>query len=79
MADKELMRIYAEANELAVSDLNPITQDRIFAAMRAAANLGFERGWGTAANWANRDDLHEDIDSPAYLAEREAALRLNEA
>lgn len=34
----------------------------------------FEAGWRTAANWMERDDLIADIGSPAYVADRDAAL-----
>ena len=31
-------------------------------------------GWIKAARWANRDDLIDDIDSPAYTKDADAAL-----
>jgi hypothetical protein len=34
----------------------------------------YEAGWRTAANWMERDDLIADIGSPAYIADRAAAL-----
>jgi hypothetical protein len=35
---------------------------------------GFDAGWKTAANWAGRDDLLSDMDSPALKADRAAAI-----
>ena len=34
----------------------------------------FDAGWRTAANWMHRDDLLADMDSPAYLSDRAAAI-----
>ena len=39
-------------------------------AMREAYKLG----WILCANWAKRTDLYADIDSPAYIKDRDAAL-----
>jgi hypothetical protein len=35
---------------------------------------GFDAGWKTAANWAGRDDLLSDMESPAFKADRAAAI-----
>jgi hypothetical protein len=35
----------------------------------------FECGWRVCASWAKRDDLLADIGSPAYVEERDAALK----
>lgn len=37
-------------------------------------NAAYEAGWVEAASWAKRDDLMADIESPAYIADREAHL-----
>lgn len=37
-------------------------------------NAAYEAGWIEAACWAKRDDLIADIESPAYIADREAHL-----
>lgn len=34
----------------------------------------FAAGWRQAAAWANRSDLLADVDSPAYMRERDIAL-----
>ncbi len=34
----------------------------------------FDRGWLMAAKWAGRDDLHCDMDSPAYQKQRAKLL-----
>ena len=34
----------------------------------------YEAGWVECARWANRSDLVSDIDSPAYITDRESAL-----
>ena len=47
-------------------------------AARANERRAFELGWRTAANWMERDDLHADIGSPCYIADREAALAAQE-
>ncbi|GIK44957.1 MAG: hypothetical protein BroJett012_08600 [Betaproteobacteria bacterium] len=44
------------------------------AALLEARQAGFDAGWRTAANWGERDDLIADIGSPAYIADRNAAL-----
>lgn len=41
-------------------------------AVRAEA---YAAGWRACASWAKRDDLLADIDSPAYVAEFDAAIR----
>ena len=38
------------------------------------ANFAFEEGWRLAAEWAKRDDLVDDIGSPAYIRDRDAML-----
>jgi len=43
-------------------------------ALRADADKHYAAGWRTAAKWAERDDLISDIDSPAYIADRDAAI-----
>jgi hypothetical protein len=43
-------------------------------AIEAQRIAAFEAGWRMAAEWAKRDDLNADMDSPAYIAERKAAL-----
>ena len=35
---------------------------------------GYAAGWAAAAQWAKRDDLICDVDSPAYIQERGAVL-----
>jgi hypothetical protein len=40
----------------------------------ARERIAFDKGWVAAARWAKRDDLLADLDSPAYLRERDAAL-----
>lgn len=42
--------------------------------LRAALPRAFEAGWRTAVNWSDRDDLHADIGSPAYCADRDKEL-----
>jgi aconitase B len=43
-------------------------------ALRADAERHYAAGWIAAAKWAERDDLISDIDSPAYIADRDAAI-----
>lgn len=43
-------------------------------ALRADAEKHYAAGWIAAAKWAERDDLISDIDSPAYIADRDAAI-----
>ncbi len=43
-------------------------------ALRADADKHYAAGWIAAAKWAERDDLISDIDSPAYIADRDAAI-----
>lgn len=38
------------------------------------ANRLFELGWRLAAEWADRDDLIADIDSPAYINDRDVMM-----
>jgi hypothetical protein len=40
----------------------------------ARERIAFDKGWVGAARWAKRDDLLADLDSPAYLRERDEAL-----
>ena len=51
------------------------TIERLQAENQALRELAFQAGWRTAANWLNRDDLIADIGSPAYIADRDAALK----
>ena len=37
-------------------------------------NDAYEVGWTMAAIWARRNDLMADIDSPAYIQDRDTAL-----
>ena len=54
---------------------NAITELRAeVEALRADAERHYAAGWRTAAKWAERDDLISDIDSPAYIADRDAAI-----
>lgn len=43
-------------------------------AVRQAANAIFAEGWYLACDWASRDDLKFDVDSPAFEADRAARL-----
>jgi hypothetical protein len=43
-------------------------------ALRADADKHYAAGWIAAAKRAERDDLISDIDSPAYIADRDAAI-----
>ena len=43
-------------------------------AVRQAANAIFAEGWYLACDWASRDDLKFDVDSPAFAADRAARL-----
>lgn len=38
------------------------------------AETAYESGWRNCAKWADRNDLHADIGSPAYIRDRNAAL-----
>lgn len=40
----------------------------------ARAEKAYDDGWRTAANWMDRAELHDDIGSPAYIADRDVAL-----
>lgn len=42
--------------------------------LREAIGNAYDDGWRTAANWMNRDDLHVDIGSPAYEADKAKSL-----
>ena len=43
--------------------------------VREALERGFQAGWiAVARDWAMRDDLIEDIGSPAYIADRDPAI-----
>ena len=39
-----------------------------------AVNKAFDEGFRLCARWANRDDLHHDIGSPAYSSDKEKFL-----
>ena len=71
MSDDELTAIYNEANGLDSKRHNPITTDRIFAAMRATYAKGREAGLREALN---------AIDNRVYLtAHKETWLNLRES
>lgn len=44
------------------------------AVYHAALRRAYREGWTAAANWAGRNDLHYDVDSPAYLHEQNVRL-----
>ena len=44
------------------------------AAQAGEVELAFDQGWRMAAEWANRDDLIPDMDSPHYAKERSDRL-----
>lgn len=43
----------------------------------AVAAMAFEQGFRACAEWAKREDLVSDIDSPAYIADRAKRLNLD--
>jgi len=53
--------------------LNKYSEDEMLCAKDAHDNKLFALGWISAASWAGRHDLIADIDSPAYLYDRNAA------
>ena len=51
------------------------TLDRIMVGQdREQLNRAYACGWVEASLWANRDDLLADVDSPAYIDDRESLL-----
>lgn len=48
--------------------------DQRTAAQAGEVELAFDQGWRMAAEWANRDDLIPDMDSPHYAKERSDRL-----
>jgi hypothetical protein len=48
--------------------------ERVRAEFAEGRKNAFAWGWRTAALWADRDDLIADIESPAYIKERDDAL-----
>src|SRR5690349_7485802 len=44
------------------------------AGSQCPTTVAYQKGWVACARWAKRDDLISDIGSPAFLAERDAAL-----
>ena len=70
-----LRRVKHEAASLAdaqVIALEALTQRP--AAQAGEVELAFDQGWRMAAEWANRDDLIPDMDSPHYAKERSDRL-----
>lgn len=59
-------------------DKIPSKVDSIEKSLDSAYRLAYKLGFLRAAEWANRDDLKYDIESPAFLADMEHDLSLEE-
>ena len=49
-----------------------VVKERELIDRRRLAEEAYKQGWFGAADWAHRDDLVDDVDSPAYNRERAA-------
>jgi DNA repair exonuclease SbcCD ATPase subunit len=87
-AEAKIIRLTAELEDLRQKDkdreawkydaINVLKEwnadlEEELAQAQADADKQFELGWLVAAEWADREDLRDDIGSPAYLEDRKAA------
>lgn len=64
----------AEAMRQAASSLSQAEGGEARLSDAVQLQAAYRLGWHRAAKWANRDDLHSDVGSPAYLKDMAADL-----